>query len=189
MLRIITCRVTGTEHYDPDGCQLILANHPTLIDVVILVSLFPQVECVIKGAVMQNPVLRLPARTANYISNFDPAELLAACVQRLESGSGLLLFPEGTRTVPGESIRFKPGAAEIALRADAHILPVVIDCQPTFLAKRSRWYHVPSSKPHFEIRILPPVHTRDLVPQDIGARRARVMLNAALQQLFESELE
>ncbi len=187
-LRLISCRVTGTEHFDSGGGQLILANHPSLIDVVILISLFPHADCVVKEAVTRNPVLRLSVRSANYISNFDPATLLVACVDRLASGSSLLLFPEGTRTVPGAPLRFKPGAAEIALRADARILPVVIACRPAFLTKQDPWYRVPACKPHFEIRILPSVGTANLVPHDVGAKRARIALNTVLEQLFEAEL-
>lgn len=187
-LGVISCRVTGTEHYKPEARQLILANHPSLIDVVILVSLFPQVECVIKGSVTRNPVLRLPAQSANYISNSDPAALLEACVERLASGGSLLLFPEGTRSVPGQPLQFKPGAAEIALRANATILPAVIECRPAFLAKQHPWYHVPARKPHFTIRVLPPVNARDLVPQDVSTKRARITLNTALQQLVEAGL-
>lgn len=188
LLRVISCHVTGTEHYEPDSSQLILANHPSLIDVVILISLFPQVDCVIKEAVTRNPVMGPSVRGANYISNFDPAALLVSCVERLRAGNSLLLFPEGTRTAPGEPLKFKPGAAEIAIRAEATILPVVIHCRPTFLTKNDPWYRVPPARPHFEVRILPPLQTGDLVSDEAGTKRARATLNAALEQLFEARL-
>jgi 1-acyl-sn-glycerol-3-phosphate acyltransferase len=188
LLRLISCRVTGSEHYDPDSSQLILANHPTLIDVVLLISLFPQVDCVIKEAVTRNPVLRASVRNADYISNYDPADLLASCVERLRSGASLLLFPEGTRSVAGEPLRFKPGAAEIALRADATILPAIIDCEPMFLTKGEPWYRIPSRAPHFDIRILPPVRPGAFIANEIGTKQARLRLNAFLQALFEAEL-
>ena len=121
--RLISCKIVGMEHWDPDRSQLLLANHPTLIDVVILLSLFPQIDCVIKEAVTRNPVLRIPAACADYISNRAPDDLLESCVTRLRSGASLLLFPEGTRSVEGQPLQFKLGAAEIAIRARAQILP------------------------------------------------------------------
>ena len=187
-MRLITCRVTGMEHCDPDRGQLILANHPTLIDVVILISLFPQVDCVIKEAVTKNPVMRTAAGTANYISNSEPADLLDSCTDALRSGASLLLFPEGTRSVAGKALKFKPGAAEVAIRADAEILPVVVDCRPQFLAKHEPWYYIPLRAPHFDIRILAPLNPGNLIPAGTGNRHARHMLNTALQELFKANL-
>ena len=187
-MRLISCRVTGMEHFDRSGNQLILANHPTLIDVVILISLFPQVDCVIKEAVTRNPAMRMLVGTANYISNQEPADLLKACIGRLRSGAALLLFPEGTRTVPGQPLKFKPGAAEIALQARAKILPVVVDCRPQILAKHEPWHYIPPQAPHFDIRILAPVDPKDMIPVHSGKRNARHALNTALQELFSAEL-
>jgi 1-acyl-sn-glycerol-3-phosphate acyltransferase len=186
--RLISLSVTGIENYDASRGQLILANHPTLIDVVILISLFPQVDCVIKEAVTKNPVMRTSVGTANYISNREPADLLDSCAAALKSGASLLLFPEGTRSVAGKPLAFKPGAAEVAIRADAEILPVVVDCRPQFLAKHEPWYYIPPRPPHFDIRILAPIRARDQVPPDAGDREARHALNAALRELFETEL-
>jgi 1-acyl-sn-glycerol-3-phosphate acyltransferase len=187
-MRLITCDIRGMEHWDTSRSQLLLANHLTLIDVVILLSLFPQVDCVVKAAVTRNPVLRVSAGTANYISNRAPDELLDFCVERLDSGSSLLLFPQGTRKVRGEPLDFKLGAAEIALRARASIVPIAIDCEPQMLAKNVPWYRIPPSQPQFRITLLPPVDAESLVPEGTEPRRARRALNAALESLIEAEL-
>lgn len=187
-MRLITCDITGMEHWDPNRSQLLLANHLTLIDVVILLSLFPQVDCVVKAAVTRNPVLRVSAGTANYISNRAPDELLDFCVERLNAGSSLLLFPQGTRAIRGEPLRFKLGAAEIALRAGATIVPIAIDCAPQMLAKNVPWYRIPPSQPRFRISVLPPVEAASLVPEGTEPRRARHALNAALISLIDAEL-
>ncbi|MEO1204499.1 MAG: lysophospholipid acyltransferase family protein, partial [Pseudomonadota bacterium] len=162
-MRLFTLNVSGMHHYQAGSGQLILANHPTLIDVVILISLFPQVDCVVKDAITRNPVLRMSVGAANYISNADPADLLDDCSERLRSGANLMLFPEGTRTIPGQPLVFKPGAAEIALRAGAPILPIVIDCRPKFLGKHDPWYSIPPVAPTFDIRVLAPVKPEQYV--------------------------
>lgn len=187
-LRLISCHVTGRHHHDPASGYLILANHPSLIDVVILIWLFPQVECVIKDAITRNPVLKMSVGVANYITNSEPAELLDTCSRRLRSGSSLVLFPEGTRTAPGETLKFKPGAAEVALRADARILPIVIDCRPRYLAKGDPWYRLPARPPHYDIRILAPRTPGEFVAAGSGNRAARQMLNRELEALFQAEL-
>ncbi len=186
--RLFTLRVTGTERHEAQSGQLILANHQTLIDVVILISLFPEVDCVVKEAITRNPVLRMSVGAANYISNAEPADLLEDCADRLRSGANLMLFPEGTRTVPGKPLAFRPGAAEIALRAGAPILPIVIDCRPPFLGKHDPWYWIPPVAPSFDIRVLRPVTPQEYVEEQAGHRAARQSLNRALEALFESEL-
>jgi 1-acyl-sn-glycerol-3-phosphate acyltransferase len=188
-MRLIRCDITGMHHWDPESSQLLLANHLTLIDVVILLSLFRQVDCVVKAAVTRNPVLKVSAGTANYISNADPDKLLNCCVERLQSGSSLLLFPQGTRGKRGEPLKFRLGAAEIALRAGATIVPIIIDCDPQMLAKNVPWYRIPPAQPHFRIRLLPPVQVDELVPEALEPRRARHVLNEALVKKFKDELE
>jgi len=185
---VFSFRVTGMEHCDVDGGQLILANHPTLIDVVLLLSVLPQVDCVIKDDVIRNPFMKAFVTTANYISNRDPAEFLAACVARLESGASLLLFPEGSRSRRDTELQFKLGAAEIAIRAEALILPIVINCKPRFLGKQDPWYRIPRSRPHFEVTVLPPIPVAQLTPEGLCQKRARNELNDALMSLFDTEL-
>jgi 1-acyl-sn-glycerol-3-phosphate acyltransferase len=185
---VFTVHLTGMRHKDPDGAQLILANHPTLIDVVLLLSLLPQVDCVIKEAVRKNIFMRSSVTTANYISNQEPEWLLDSCVSCLESGSSLLMFPEGTRTTVGQGLHFKLGAAEVAMRARAQILPIVIDCTPHFLTRGAPWYSIPLTRPHFAVRILPAIPVEQLISGGLDKRDARNQLNNALVSLFESEL-
>lgn len=187
-MRLISCDISGMEHWKPGAGQLLLANHLTLIDVVILLSLFPQIDCVVKEAVTRNPVLRVSAGTANYISNRAPDELLDFCVARLRSGSSLLLFPQGTRALRGEPLKFKLGAAEIALRSAAPVVPIVIDCDPQMLAKNVPWYVIPPSRPAFTIRLLPPVDAPSLVADGVDPRKARHIVNDALVSMIEAEL-
>jgi 1-acyl-sn-glycerol-3-phosphate acyltransferase len=110
------------------------------------------------------------------------------CVQRLHAGSSLLLFPQGTRAIRGEPLKFRLGAAEIAIRAEAEIVPIVIDCQPQMLAKHVPWYKIPPSPPCFRIKVLPPVTAGELVADDVPPRHARHELNANLVAMFEAEL-
>lgn len=188
VLGVLTFEISGRDYIDAGRCHLIVANHPTLLDVVFLVSLFPQADCVIKEAVIRNLFMRSTVLAANYISNDAIEDLLDSCVQRMRTGSSLLLFPEGTRSVPGQPIEFKPGAATVAVRTNAKVLPVAIDCTPLFLMKEKPWYFIPPSRPHFSIRVMPPVSLTDLVPDDLDQRHARHAMNDALRTLITDAL-
>ncbi|MEX2497162.1 MAG: lysophospholipid acyltransferase family protein [Woeseia sp.] len=187
-LGVLTYEISGQENIEEGRNHLIVANHPTLIDVVFLVSLFPHADCVIKEAVIRNPFMRGTVRAANYIANDAFEDLLKCCVERVKKGSSLLLFPEGTRSVPGRPIEFKPGAAAVAVRADACVLPIAIECTPPFLMKEKPWYYVPPTRPHFSIRIMLPVSLYDLVQDFRNQRHARYAMNEALRILITSAL-
>jgi 1-acyl-sn-glycerol-3-phosphate acyltransferase len=167
---------------------LVLANHPTLIDVVALGALMPYASCVVKQALWKNPLLGGVVRAAGYISNSDSDSLIDDCASNLRSGNPLIYFPEGTRSRPGEPLRFQRGAAYIALRSGVPILPVLIDYNPTTLTKREKWYHIPHCRFRLRIEVLEPLNLAQWVkpgePQAISARR----LTQAFETYFTQEL-
>lgn len=133
--------------------RMVIANHPSLIDVVLLVSLLPEVDCIVKRSLWRNPFLRWPVLWARYIPNDTGEILVRACVERLHKGRTLLLFPEGTRTRPDEPMHMQRGAAQIALAAGCEIVPVLVQCEPEFLSKRQWPWQAPKVKPHFTISV------------------------------------
>lgn len=187
-LGVLSYEITGSRQAVPAGNCLIIANHPTLIDAVFLMSLFPYADCVIKSAIWRNPFTRGVATAANYIPNDGGAELIEKCTTRLRDGAILILFPEGTRTTPGSPLQLKIGAAAIAVRAHAQLLPIIITCQPLTLYKNDAWYNTPLRKPHFRFEVLPPLALDDLIPPELGQRQRQRSLNRALTSLFQERL-
>ena len=131
--------------------RLIVANHPTLLDVVLLVSQMPAVDCIVKRGLWRNPFLRWPVAWAGYLPNSEGEALIEECSATLRRGHSLLVFPEGTRTVPGKPLHMQRGAAHIALAAGCDILPVTIACDPPTLFKGNPWYRVPSRRFHLHV--------------------------------------
>lgn len=151
-LGVLTYEIEGRERLARDGL-LVLANHPTLIDVVFLIALLPNADCVVKRAVALNPFMRGPVRAAGYVSNDDGAGLVGDCIAAVRAGGNLVIFPEGTRTVPGHPPRLQRGAANIAVRGRLDITPVRITCSPSTLAKGQKWYRVPSRRFHVRLQV------------------------------------
>lgn len=151
-LGLLTYELHGLERLARPG-QLIVANHPTLIDVVFMLWLIPDAGCVVKRALWHNPALRWPVMWARYIPNSEGPQLVQNCARMLKGGRSLLVFPEGTRTVPGQPLALKRGAAQVALASGADVLPVTVVCDLPFLTKDSVWYRVPERRPHFTITV------------------------------------
>ena len=149
-LGILSYETSQIEKLQEKG-QLIIANHPSLIDVVFLLSFIPDTNCIVRESLLRNPFTRGPIKTAGYIGNNDSELLLTHCVNSLKAGDSLIIFPEGTRTKPEKSPKFKKGAAYMALLAEKDLTPVFITCQPSMLSKGVKWYDIPKTKPHFKI--------------------------------------
>jgi len=153
-------RVLGLIRYEIHGAEklqrrglLILANHPTLIDVAFLIGLVPNASCVVKSTLADHPCTRGPVRATGYICNNAGADLLLACTASVAAGSNLIIFPEGTRTQPGQSLKMQRGAAQIALRGGLDITPVRIHCEPLGLYKGQPWWTVARTPLRFTIEV------------------------------------
>jgi 1-acyl-sn-glycerol-3-phosphate acyltransferase len=132
--------------------QLIIANHPTLLDVVLLIALVPRVQCIVKHELWQSRYLGGVMRQAGFIRNDLPSEgLIEACRAAIASGCNLIIFPEGTRTRPEQPVRFHRGFANIALLTGADIQTVNIKCEPMFLMKGQPWWQIPARPPKFTV--------------------------------------
>ncbi len=150
------CRFTkqDAEQLNELKGKVIIGNHPSLIDVVVLIAHVKNADCIVKSHIWKNPFMRGVVESAGYISNADVDEMVKRCDASLKTGSNLIIFPEGTRTTPGQEIKFQRGAANIAVRCRSDFLPVHISVEPTTLTKSVPWYHVPPKKFIFNFKVM-----------------------------------
>lgn len=165
---ILRFEIRGAEKLRAPG-QLIVANHPSLIDVVLLIAHIPEVDCIVKRQIFDNVFMRWPALWAGYIRHDTSEQLITDCAGMLRRGHSLLVFPEGTRSVPGQPIRMTHGAARIALEAGASILPVTIRCEPRMLTKGVPWYRVPATRGHYVLEVGDPYPAAPLLAAAHGS--------------------
>ncbi|MEJ6005050.1 lysophospholipid acyltransferase family protein [Paucibacter sp. AS339] len=132
---------------------LILANHPSLIDVVFLISLIRNADCVVRAGLANNPFTFGPVRACAYVRNNEGPELLQSCMDSLGQGANLIIFPEGTRSRPGQALKMQRGAAQIAIRAERAVTPIRIHCSPPGLTKGQAWWRVADRALHFTISV------------------------------------
>jgi 1-acyl-sn-glycerol-3-phosphate acyltransferase len=183
---VLTYEFRGVERLGRPG-QMIVANHPSLLDVVFLIAHVPGANCVVKHGLARNPFTAGPVGNAGYITNDESAEMLERAAQALRDGETLIVFPEGTRTPPGATPRFHRGACAIALRGAQVVTPVVISMNPRALTKGEPWYRIPHRRMHYVLRVGPDIDPRrwtDHHPAPIAGRR----MNDHLHHYFRTEL-
>ena len=137
---------------------LVVANHPSLLDYVMLAAEMPVCDCIVKQSLWRNPFIGGVVRAADYLPNVAGEDLLALCQARIRAGGLLLIFPEGTRNSGGPLGEFKAGAIRMATRAGVPVVPVCIDGSHLLMKKGSLWIH-PAK---VNIRILPPISTEGM---------------------------
>lgn len=190
-LGIMTYDIEGLEKLQHSQQELVIANHPTLVDVVVLIGLMEQANCVVKQALWSNPFTKGPVQSAGYILNAGSEQFIHDCVEKLrqDQAASLLIFPEGTRTAKGELLNeFQRGAANIAIRANVSIRPVLISCTPSTLTKNEKWYHIPSQPFHIQVKVLDAIQVDDLLEDaSVNPKNVR-QLNHQLHQFFNQEL-
>jgi 1-acyl-sn-glycerol-3-phosphate acyltransferase len=101
----------------------------------------------------RNPFTRGVVRAAGYISNGSTDEMIHGATAALRTGDSLVMFPEGTRTRPGQPMQFARGTASIAVKAADVLTPVYIRCEPLLLPKFAPWYRVPPRRPHYTLEV------------------------------------
>ena len=172
---LIRLEVAGGDRLAACRGKIIVANHPTLLDVVFLMALTPNVRCIVKHELWDNRYLKHVVRAAGYIRNdLAPEAMIAACQAALEQGNNLIIFPEGTRSRIGQPLHFQRGVANIALLTGTAIQCVVITCNPLTLTKGEPWYRVPPRRPRFRLETEPPMDIARFQAyphRGLGARR------------------
>lgn len=183
---ILRYEIIGLERLDRNGL-LILANHPTLIDTVFLMAFVKRADCIVKSALLRNPFTHGPVHAAGYVSNDSGVGLVEDCIKSLRSGSNLIIFPEGTRTPSDGSITLKRGAANIAIRGDCKVTPVVIQCSPPMLGKGIKWWKVPPRRSHFRIEVHDDIDVQPFIARAGSEVLAARHLTDYLQNYFIKE--
>lgn len=176
MLGALTYNVEGLDKLRQDKGCLILANHPTLLDYVLIASIMPDVDCLVKAGLLRNPFLSGVIRACHYLPNNQHDVLLKECYSRLGQGDNLLIFPAGTRSIQGVNSSFQRGAANIALRCKCPIRFIHIYSSEAALTKQSKWYEIPKRKLKFTVvvgeclRADELIHLTDEQPPSLQAR-------------------
>lgn len=146
-LRLVDARVAPLPAREAGARgRVLVANHTTLVDMTAMLAAYPRVCCVAKDSMARSPFIGPLLRLCGFIGAgreiMDRGAAIEEARAWLEAGFDVLVFPEGTRSPPGSMHPFQRGAFEIAKRANATVVPIVLRCEPSALTKgRPFWRH------------------------------------------------
>ena len=125
LLHVSIRKVENEDDYRNIHSKIIIANHPSLLDFVYIMSLVPNSTCIVRGGLTKTP-LRGVIKQA-YITNTTTFEdMCVECKKLTDMGCNVIIFPEGTRTPRHGKNNYKKGAARIALYCGCDVQPIFI---------------------------------------------------------------
>ncbi|MFZ2267619.1 MAG: lysophospholipid acyltransferase family protein [Azonexus sp.] len=143
---LCACRfdLTALDQLRDEGPLILVANHPSLLDVVLIVSRLPNVVCVMKAALMNNILFGSAARLARYIRNDTLLTIILHAREEVRDGAQLLIFPEGTRTTHFPLDACTPSTGLIAKRTRIPVQTLLIELSTPYLGKAWPLFRRPS---------------------------------------------
>lgn len=132
LLPIWKIRIEGREKGLMDTPFVIISNHQSILDILLINCLRYRLKWISKIENMKAPVLGWYIRMAGYIiidrgNDESKEEMMVKSFRCLKGGTSIMMFPEGTRSADCEIGFFKRGAFQLAINANIPILPIVLD--------------------------------------------------------------
>lgn len=175
--------LTGKEHVRKGQPYIIISNHQSAFDIVLLYKLWMHFKWVAKREIFRIPAIGWNLWLNKHIaidrtSVRGARKMILEAQMNLEMGSSVLIFPEGTRSIDGAIKRFKEGAFVLAKKTNYPILPIVIDGSMEVFPKKG---YVLKGKQTFKMKILPeiaPESFKDLQVEELTKRMHEILTEA-----------
>lgn len=151
--RMLQLRAEAIDVLREERGLVVVANHPSMLDAVMLVARLPRAVCIMKSSLLANPLLGAAVRLARYIPNDATFGMVKRAVKDLREGGQLVLFPEGTRTTRWPMNECHSALSLIAWRAQVPIQTVIIDTDSPYLSKGWPLWRLPLLPAVFTVRL------------------------------------
>ncbi len=175
-------RFAGRSKLPWRGPAVIVSNHLSLLDILVLYGLFRPFKWVSKAELFRVPIVGWTLIINDYVRVWrgdreSVRKMMAHCREHLARGAPVLLFPEGTRSLDGRLQRFKDGAFKLAFDAQVPVFPVALSGTYQALPKHGLTIRG-SMRAH--VQVLDPIHPRDFASADALRDAVRDAIAAAL---------
>ena len=168
--------VTGREKIEANTAYVMVANHLSLLDILVMFRIFAHFKWVSKAENFKLPFIGWNMLLNRYVKlrrgeRASVVQMIRACRAHLAQGSSIMVFPEGTRSPNGRLRRFKTGAFEIALASRRPLLPIVLEGTADALPKKGL---VLQGRHRIRVSILDPIPYESFREEDVDDLTLRV---------------
>lgn len=143
--------------------KIIVATHPSFIDIVILIALIPHSTCFVKKELAHNPILKNLVNSIFITNEVDLDELKSKSKEMLDMGFNVIIFPSGIRHRRNEFPKIKKGASLVALNSNKNIIPIKFFTDYDFMFINQPFYEVGEHRVTFEVEQMPEINVQDFI--------------------------
>lgn len=118
-----------------DEPLIVIANHPSLLDAVLLLGGLPNASCVLKASLLHNPLYGIGARMAGYVSNESPRRMIEDSCHELRQGAHFILFPEGGRSREFPLSPFSSACILLSKQSGVPMQAIIFEFSTPYLGK------------------------------------------------------
>lgn len=184
----IGLKVDAREKFKNLHGKVIVANHPSMLDFVFIMSLVPNANCIVRGGLTKT-VLRGVIKQCYIVNTLDFDELCSLCKETLDKGNNVIIFPEGSRTPRHGKNPYKKGAARIAYFSKADVQPVLVGGNDKYgLGKHDPfWSYNHTEKYIYDFSLLDEIKISDYSPlsETIAAKRLTTKMEEVLDEAWK----
>ena len=160
--------ISGLENIDKNRTYIIVANHQSLADIVVIYKTRIQFKWVAKESLFDVPIIGWNMTLARHIKlsrgKFGSIkQIYREAAEWLRHGMSVLFFPEGTRSETNEMGEFQNGAFKLAIKEKVPVLPILIEGTGDAIPKGSWVFH---TKVCCGLKVLKPIETTEFKPAD-----------------------
>ena len=182
-------RVEGREHIRRDVAYVMVSNHQSLVDILVLFRLFTHFKLVSKIENFRVPLIGWNMSLNRYIKlvrgkRESVVRMMKDCEATLSGGSSVLIFPEGTRSPDGHMRAFKSGAFELAKRTRIPIVPIALDGTARALPKRG---YLLQGKHPIHLHVLDPIEPASFA--DLSVDELTALVRARIAEALPGEAQ
>ena len=120
--KIIKLNITDLDNIKQIKQKIIVATHPSFIDILILIALIPRTTCIVKYSLSKNPILFNLVNSIFIMEDESLEKLKEHTKKMIDNGFNVVIFPMGIRHRRNEFPKIKKGAATIAMNANSNIV-------------------------------------------------------------------
>ena len=180
-----TVRIRNRERIRNDAAYVLVSNHQSLLDILVLFRLYRHYKWVSKVEIFRVPFVGWNMTLNRYIAirrgdRSDARRMMDACGRALRGGNSVMMFPEGTRSVDGQLREFRHGAFTLAYRERVPILPIVLDGTTDALPKHGLVLRNPA---HILVQVLKPVDTKAFPDADALREHVHTLMAETLERI------
>ncbi|MBN2655978.1 MAG: 1-acyl-sn-glycerol-3-phosphate acyltransferase [Spirochaetales bacterium] len=153
----------GKENIQDDQAYVLVSNHQSLLDIVVLYGLFKHFKWVAKNSLLKVPFVGWNMALNDYIiikrnDAKSQIDMMKKSEKMLREGNSIMIFAEGTRSPDGNLGTFKRGAFIMAEKAEVPVIPIALDNMYKAVKKNSLWINKTTD---MKVKIFPPLNPKD----------------------------